>query len=290
MSSCRFNGIIVLDSLDDNKTAINLFKDLEYLKLKFDHENTGANFYIKHLTFANLKELKNIIEEINADCLKYNVSPIIHIECHGSLDSTGLILKDNKSLLDWKTMAMLMRKINITTRHNLIVGMSVCFGAHLIEGILPTEPAPFWGVFGSTSTIYEKDLVALFSRLYREIIEEKRVMDIVKNIDKDYESKIRFEPSERLFLLAFNSYLAQLCNPGTIATTMRTHNLALKVSFSDPKWTYQEARRFAEKFLFDERSKRQSFEKYANIYFMKKFEENKERFVEYTYDWVKNFK
>ena len=91
--------------------------------------------------------------------------PLLHIECHGSSDQTGIVLAD-ASFLGWKELKPYLTAINVATRCNLLIVMACCSGGYLAQTLLPTERAPCWALIGPTTTVYPDELQSNLHAFY----------------------------------------------------------------------------------------------------------------------------
>lgn len=146
----RRTGKLILEDID----AVNVFHQRKLLT-ELLHAMTRSEF------LANLAHVQS-----EASQGEY---PILHIECHGSQDKTGIILGDG-SFLSWSELKPFLTSINVATKCNLLVVLGACYGGHLGQIILPTEPAPCWGIIGPTETIYPDELLSSFNAFYSELL------------------------------------------------------------------------------------------------------------------------
>jgi hypothetical protein len=96
-------------------------------------------------------------------------APIIHLEMHGykkGIQTTSL------EILDWDSLGLLLRRVNVAMRNSLIVTTAVCEGAYLAiaAALHPSWPAPFCGVIGPDKKVKSKLLLPGFSSFYAELL------------------------------------------------------------------------------------------------------------------------
>jgi len=68
--------------LGEIKTGDNLYEELKQLQ----YERCSEDFKFELTKVENKNEFTNILREIELETLNDNYVPIIHIECHGTID------------------------------------------------------------------------------------------------------------------------------------------------------------------------------------------------------------
>jgi len=161
----EFSHLIVIQSLEPGEfqTGRELFNYLQVLdskqgKLFFKEVNSAKEF---------VERLREIVEWTTSTKMR----PWLHIECHASA-ADGLFF-ENASELSWSDLCEELRPLNRASDFNLMVGASACYGSHLAQGMLVTQPAPCFGVLGPTDVVDPGDLLGHFRAFYREILVNK---------------------------------------------------------------------------------------------------------------------
>lgn len=289
MSSANYSGIVIIESLSDSekKTGKELYDEFGTMVLLADYIKPGSQYFRDYHPIEGKNDFLTLLELLRIKFEVESITPIIHLEMHGLEDKTGIIFK-NEETISWEEIGDSLRQINIVTQNNLIVGMAVCFGAHLLNSNHMSRESPFWGIIGAQDKINNLEIPQMFSKLYRELIEGKSVDTSIADINNTYKSKLVFVPCEKLFLGAIQKYFDNLCNPKKIETWMRIDRLARQISIQNPNvWNQHNASIFAANFFFSEKNKELTYERYSERYFMKYLGDNRNRFARYNYDFLK---
>ncbi|MDT4288286.1 hypothetical protein RO575_01835 [Methylomonas sp. MO1] len=162
---CHFSKIYVLESLPQNErhTGKLLWEDIDNVICY--HNRPVKTELMQAMSRSDFLGCLARIQ-MAAEGGEY---PILHIECHGADDQSGLILADGLSLT-WAELKSFLTRINVATRCNLLVVMAACYGGNLGHLIVPTEKAPFWGFIGPTGEIYPNELLSTFNAFYGELL------------------------------------------------------------------------------------------------------------------------
>lgn len=192
----NFNTIYIIESLfdQDEKTGKILFNDT----IKRNSERTGL-FHTKFLAIANKAAFIECLKTINNYSIK-GYYPFIHFEIHGSENKDGLILKSGE-LITWNELANETRQINITTKNNLVISLSTCYGAYFSTEIEILKAAPFCGCVCATSKIPEYEIIPRFT-IFFETFYDSRDFDlsIIKlNEVNDFEHRFKFMTCAEIF-------------------------------------------------------------------------------------------
>jgi len=97
--------------------------------------------------------------------------PLLHIECHGNSDHSGLAFR-NGSSLKWTEIGEPLVALNAATRFNLLVIFALCFGAHHLGEMKLGQPSPCWGMIGPSEEIFPDELLGGFRDFYRLLVKE----------------------------------------------------------------------------------------------------------------------
>jgi hypothetical protein len=88
-----------------------------------------VNLRIGYLEAPSADVLIGYLDDLCLDIQASGRNAILHIECHGSDDATGLILGDG-SYLGWDELKPKLEAINIASRFNLILILGCCYGGY----------------------------------------------------------------------------------------------------------------------------------------------------------------
>lgn len=268
--SVHFSKISILESLPhgDRRTGKLLLEDIETVNV-FRNRGLKTEF----LPAKNKPEFLAHLSQIQRDA-SLGDYPLLHIECHGSTDQTGIVLADN-SFVAWSELKPFLTAINVATRCNLFIILAACYGGHLGQIILPTDRAPCWGIIGPTHTVYPDELLSTFGAFYSELLAS---LDGGRSVAALFSSKLRFgayyfTPAVGFFKLAYAKYKANYCTDVVLAD--RAKRMARQL----PRMGSQtRPGRGALKRLL-KRTEETSYEKYYQQFFMMDlFPENKKRF------------
>ena len=168
MSSARFSRIVIIQSLspDESPTGRHL-RDAIEPTATFDRGITVA--FVEARTAVDFWAA---LENLQATTAKTGDIPILHLECHGLPDKTGLSLADRSPLL-WTELRPALVKLNRATRFNLFVTLAACHGAMLIETLDVRSRAPCWGLMGPSGEVSPPDLVASYSAFFLELFQSE---------------------------------------------------------------------------------------------------------------------
>ena len=213
-----FNKIYILESLQevDLKTGKEL---ADFIKDDLNYKN------ILFISVNSKNEFLKCFENILAETSEYSY-PIIHLEIHGSRE--GLLLS-NKEFIFWEELKTHLQRINIRSKNNLFLTLAVCSGRYL-ETILVdciNEPAPFFGLIGSTDILFSSNISIGFKEYYKFMLDEKRDhRNIVKEAEVILNVYNRSAPyktsfSKTVFFKGFVRYLISTEEQNKIERRMR---------------------------------------------------------------------
>jgi len=154
-------------------------------------------------------ECFQILEKLALDA-ESGDSPIIHIECHGYDDRSGLCLADG-SAIDWAELTAPLVRINVATRCVLLVSVAAGFGAHAIAALAHTSRAPFWAIVAPKEKICPSDIYGPYLKFYAELLTsgdgDRALGAMVQSGSAP--NLYGFMTCEQFFQIAFRRYLAR---------------------------------------------------------------------------------
>lgn len=162
----EFNRIVVIESLgsEDRLTGKELVRNLRSRLLQLGRETPT----VQYIRCATSLDFEHTLKQLEKDASEGNW-PVLHIECHGADDQSGLVLAD-KTFLAWHEFAQAIAPINLASDFNLFVGVSACFGAYLQQTWNPTLACPCWGFVAPTDSVEEQELENGFTAFYDELL------------------------------------------------------------------------------------------------------------------------
>ncbi|MFZ2163315.1 MAG: hypothetical protein WAW02_13965 [Sideroxyarcus sp.] len=168
MASARFSRIVIIQSLPagESPTGCHLRDAIEPMA-QFNH-GIPVEFIEARTAHEFWTALKKIQEttEIEMDY------PVLHLECHGLSDKTGLSLGD-ATALPWSELGTALAKLNQTTQCNLFVTLAACHGAMLFETLDVHARAPCWGLMGPSGEVSPPDLVGSYSAFFLKLLQSE---------------------------------------------------------------------------------------------------------------------
>lgn len=199
------NKIYVIESLKptDNTTGTTLYNTILSQSWCID----SSLIIVK-----SRQDWDTAIQFIKNDCTTNVVSPIIHLEIHGS---ESFIELTDGSLISWQDVGWDFRAINTLCGCNLLVTLAVCHGAWLVTSFSTITELPFCGLIGSQETIYEPDLVDRFSAFYKELTTNNDLCEAINHLKSAGDPNAKYEiiTAEEIFANAYQCYIEKKCSP-----------------------------------------------------------------------------
>ncbi len=275
MPSAHFSKIVIIQSLvpvDDELTGTKLHDELETLTVCRDISLDVELVNVHHK--QDLLEALNKLEQQAKNDASY---PLIHFEIHGSDDATGLILSSN-AYVGWSELKKPLTNINVACKLNLIIVLSVCYGAHLLNILQPTDQAPFWCLIGPIETVGSELIFKSFKEFYHTLISTGRGIDAFRSLEKEFkkqncDGKYQFMNAEALFKKVYQRYIKTEC------TSKRIQHRAKKI-YREQKSGIGGRRASVGQIKRDlVKTQENYYYKYLSTFFMHElYEENKNRF------------
>lgn len=270
--TANFSKIIIIQSLKEGRTGSRLQDDLSVLTIFTD------GLVCSELIDVNTKEeLMSLLSTINLDVRAGKYRPIIHIEAHGSIDNSGLVLASPGNFVSWREIKGPLADINVATGLNLLVCLSACYGAYMTSAIETIDRAPCWALVGPKGKMYPDDLLKDFTGFYDEILRTRNGGAALKRLYRDKigsESLYFFTTAEMFFETVWINYIRKNCNDDQLnnRTNAMVRELKKRGMKNVPSRNELKAKLM--------QSHPDFFIKSKEYYFMMDlFEENKERFA-----------
>jgi hypothetical protein len=206
MVSSFHTKIVILESLPsgDRRTGTETAADLQFHRF-----NQAVNVPIELVKVGNRDELFSTLERL-ANEAELGESPILHLECHGLADRTGIALADGAEV-EWRRLTNPLVHINVATRCNLLLSVAACYGAHGVRALADTDRAPFWAILAPRAEVYAQDLYGPYLRFYAELLstgDGDRAIQVVEDAPST-PGIYGFMTCEQFFAIAYRRYLAR---------------------------------------------------------------------------------
>jgi hypothetical protein len=159
----EFDSIFVLELLgpQDRKTGRELFHSTIEPLGRTHGVHTG------YVAVSSKETLVPDLWAIHRQCQHHRLSPIIHIESHGT--NSGLVAPDGL-IIPWEALVPALRAINQTSEMNLVVTLAACHGMEMVRVLSPLEPAPVWGLFGPNEQVHESEVAQGYRTYYETLL------------------------------------------------------------------------------------------------------------------------
>jgi hypothetical protein len=160
----EFDSIFVLEFLSppaDRRTGRELFDSTIEPLGQTQGLSTG------YVAVSSEEMLVPDLWAIHRRCSQHRLSPIIHIESHGT--RSGLAAPDG-SLIPWEALVPPLRAINAACEMNLLVTLAACHGMAMVRALSPLEPAPVWGLFGPNIQVHESEIVQGYQIFFKTLL------------------------------------------------------------------------------------------------------------------------
>jgi hypothetical protein len=198
--------IVLLESLppSDRRTGRELSDDLQFYR-----SGRTVDVPIELLKVPGRTELFQTLDKLGVDA-ESGDSPIVHIECHGFDDRSGLSLADGTAI-DWEELTAPFVRINVATRCTLLFSVAACFGAHAVAALARTSRAPFWAIVAPKEKITPSEIYGPYLRFYAELLTsgdgDRALNAMVQSASAP--NLYGFMTCEQFFQVAFRRYLAR---------------------------------------------------------------------------------
>jgi hypothetical protein len=267
--SARFSHVAILESIPEGELHLG-----RQLRDDLPHQIRAANLplTVSYTQIAGASQLNERLEELAMWARDKAQSPILHIECHGADDQTGLVLADG-SFASWRDLKPGLTAINVASRLNLFVVMSACSGAYLAHAIQPIDRAPLWGMIGPETPESAAGLRDTYRNFYQALLSRTSGDEALKAVisTQSRRAKYLFTTAEYFFKRTYRQYLQE--QGSEAAYVARAKGMEIKgreIGLTLPPHVL-----YAELKL----KEREFFERYKQTFFMTDlYAENGERF------------
>lgn len=196
----RFNQILIVDSIPhgEQNTARQLRDDV---KLRADvYAPSPAVLYMRIESAMNFLAL---LEHLVTAVTEFPIAPILHIECHGSVD--GLAFADG-STLTWLELKPKLTELNIAMKLSLLVVVSACEGSAITRTLGLIDRAPLWGLIGPRRIMGPDELYEPYLAFYETLLRTKSAPEAVDALRNALPDVYVFRTAEWTFQYIWNHY------------------------------------------------------------------------------------
>lgn len=211
MKPLEFNTVFVIECLRsiDKKTGTDLFKDTIRRQLIYKKMDDKCHLF----SIKTKKEFFESLEHIKQHIIYNFVSPIIHIEMHGSPE--GLESGEGE-LIEWKELRNILIEMNLVCENNLFLTLATCYGAYIFKTISPKFSTPFWGFVGAFEEVNVGEVLANFNAFYSEFLNSfdfNLAESALNQSNPTLISKFKFRNTQQVFDQAYSNYEAKYLTP-----------------------------------------------------------------------------
>lgn len=187
MTGARFSRIVIIQSLraDESPTGRHLRDAIEPTAQALHHIPVE---YIDAKTGTDFRSALNRVRETTERMTDF---PILHLECHGTSDKTGLYLADGTTI-PWCTLKAPLVAINQATRCNLFVTLACCHGAMLMESLDWQDRSPCWGLLGPSGEVSPLDLKSSYSAFFLSLLNAANAVTAISSLLQSHERKAHY--------------------------------------------------------------------------------------------------
>jgi len=162
--SVSFDSVFILELLGpgDRRTGLSLFQST------IQPRSATHGIHTAHIAVSSTDRLIPDLWEISKECTRRGLSPILHIESHGTKLGLGL---DANHPVPWEALVPPLRAINENSKMNLVVTLAACHGMAIVRGLTPLQPSPVWGLFGPNEQVHEKEVEEGYQKFYAALLD-----------------------------------------------------------------------------------------------------------------------
>ncbi len=269
MTGARFSRIVIIQSLPagDSPRGRHLrdaieatAKALRNIPVEFINAQSANDFW------TALDRVRETIESVTD-------YPVLHLECHGISDGTGLSLADGTPI-PWFELKTPLVKINQATRCNLFVTLAACHGAMLQEILDTQDRSPCLGLLGPSGEVSPLDLKGSYSAFFLELLRSTNADAALSSLRDSPERRARYFlfTAEDMFRAVFLLYRATYSTKAQM-----TEKVSQFEQFAKKHWPLE----VRDSWILSEhyRAERKILERfYERFFFVDHFPENRLRF------------
>jgi hypothetical protein len=189
--------VLVIESLpaDERQTGTELYNDV--IKRYAEFYSDGDPISHRLFKVDTKKEFLEAIEYVIQNVKYYRRGVMLHIECHGLENRSGLCLADEASIF-WSELKVPLIKINVGLDNELYVSMATCFGRYLHEAIDISMQSPFSGFLSASDIIWNRETLEDYSVFFEELVKTREIF-LAEEVLSKSGSKFYYKDVETMF-------------------------------------------------------------------------------------------
>ena len=214
-----FSEVVVIESLGTG--------DVSTGKVLADYVSTLDSFVALEIPISlhdcqSASDLRSLFATLTRDATVKGIGPLLHIECHGSVDGGGLVLA-NGDAIQWTELAPMLKALNIATKFNLLVFFAACNAFFFIEEMTSTQPSPVYALVAPSDEIDTGELMRGTRVYYRKLFESGDAGFALKGLRDEQLSAGRWygKTAEEWFEDVIVNYVHSHCSKKAIAERAR---------------------------------------------------------------------
>ncbi|MDP1613575.1 MAG: hypothetical protein Q8M11_21145 [Sulfuritalea sp.] len=267
----RFSRIVIIQSLSAGESPTGRqLRDAIEPTAQFNH-----GISVEFVDTRTVNDFWAALEWVQETTEKTMDYPVLHLECHGLSDRSGLSLGD-ATPLPWAEVKTALVRLNQATQCNLFVSLAACHGAMLVETLDVNARAPCWGLMGPSGEVSPPDLVGSYSAFFLELLRSEDTVTALCALRDSPERRARYFlfTAEDMFRMVLQVYRVT-CSTNTqmaeraerFAQTFRRHGMSGIEASSIGSHLYEAEHGDLERI-------------FTRFFFVDHFQENKLRFTD----------
>ncbi|HMP72227.1 MAG TPA: hypothetical protein PKE55_03095 [Kiritimatiellia bacterium] len=208
-----YNQVIILQSLSEGKTGRLLYDELNLLTIF-----TNGTVTAELVDVDDSTALFACINKITTDVYSGICKPLLHIETHGATDQSGLILSSNE-FVSWSQLKEPLAALNDATQMNLIISISACYGAGLVDILHPTDRSPCWALVGPLHSMPAKELLRDYTSFFDELMHTQNGGKALQRLNRGNtgnDTLYYFTTAEMFFEEIWTDYIGDNCSDNSL--------------------------------------------------------------------------
>lgn len=172
-------------------------------------ERILSNFSIgfMHQRIQNVCELVGFLNCVQRYSRDNGLRPLIHLDAHGNREH-GLYLNGQDSFYEWRSLAGLLRSINIASQNNLAVVGATCYGLNLIWPVQLDEATPFYALLSPEREVCNGYLEDNIPSFYQCLFQSGSLQRAYQTC---LQEKFSYIHCEKVFFDAIARYICHYC-------------------------------------------------------------------------------
>ena len=178
----KFNKIYIIDSPvrpGESKSAEELYNWLKNRAFQ-------AGIMAERITVTSKKNLVKRLHELGNEAEQGQVVPLLHFEAHGR--PKGMAVRPGE-IMEWSSLLALTRRINVATRHNLVLSFAVCNAGFLDPEIDIMTPAPFHGFVSSIKELRFGPLEVGYNAFFESMLSTNSMNKALDVLNAEYQDQ-----------------------------------------------------------------------------------------------------